>query len=402
MLRQVQQWFHQRGYQVRLALAGNPGAAWGLAHYRAQAEAPCWIATGREQAGLASLPTAALRLPVPIVETLLRLGIDSIEKLLRLPRDGLRQRFDPILLQRIDQALGVLHEPLVFQPLEPSPLAHANLDCPTAHREVIHRGVQTLLGEVCRILQQSQQGALRLECRFGMEDHAQPEVIELSLFAPTADAEYLYSLLSEALNQRSFPGAVTRITIEAIFVGLLVHRQRNLFDQGAREGAGGTALARLIDQCARRIGCNQVLGVQLRADHQPEYAYELYPLTGNGPRLSKAANASLGKPMTLDHLRRPLELLPSPQAIQVIESLLPKSTPAQPSSRALSSPPLRLLWQGKWREVMRSWGPERIETGWWRGQSIRRDYFRIETIEGAWLWLFRDLRGGRWFLHGFF
>ena len=52
--------------------------------------------------------------------------------------------------------------------------------------------------------------------------------------------------------------------------------------------------------------------------------------------------------------------------------------------------------------VIRFWGPERIETGWWRGRSIRRDYYRVETDRGTRFWLFRRLTDGHWFLHGEF
>jgi protein ImuB len=48
------------------------------------------------------------------------------------------------------------------------------------------------------------------------------------------------------------------------------------------------------------------------------------------------------------------------------------------------------------------WGPERIETAWWRGRSVRRDYYRVETAEGSRYWLFRRLTDGQWFLHGEF
>ena len=48
-------------------------------------------------------------------------------------------------------------------------------------------------------------------------------------------------------------------------------------------------------------------------------------------------------------------------------------------------------------------GPERIETGWWEGDDIERDYYIAADAEGARLWIFRE-RGGsqRWFLHGYF
>ena len=59
-------------------------------------------------------------------------------------------------------------------------------------------------------------------------------------------------------------------------------------------------------------------------------------------------------------------------------------------------PPVR----GQQHRVTRSWGPERIQTGWWRGNYIRRDYYRVQTDTGRSFWLFRAQ--GRWFLQGVF
>jgi hypothetical protein len=35
-------------------------------------------------------------------------------------------------------------------------------------------------------------------------------------------------------------------------------------------------------------------------------------------------------------------------------------------------------------------GPERIETGWWDGDPVARDYFIAVDAEGALLWVFRQ------------
>jgi protein ImuB len=47
-------------------------------------------------------------------------------------------------------------------------------------------------------------------------------------------------------------------------------------------------------------------------------------------------------------------------------------------------------------------GPERIETGWWRGQDVRRDYYAVATRAGSRFWIFRRREDSRWFLHGCF
>ncbi len=65
-------------------------------------------------------------------------------------------------------------------------------------------------------------------------------------------------------------------------------------------------------------------------------------------------------------------------------------------------PPLRFRFRGEEHRVAYRWGPERIETGWWRGPMVARDYYRVETTAGRRFWLFRDLRGGKWFIHGTF
>ena len=65
-------------------------------------------------------------------------------------------------------------------------------------------------------------------------------------------------------------------------------------------------------------------------------------------------------------------------------------------------PPFQLSWGGKKYGITHSWGPERIETGWWRGQDVRRDYYVVATDAGTRLWIFRRRDDERWFLHGSF
>jgi protein ImuB len=47
--------------------------------------------------------------------------------------------------------------------------------------------------------------------------------------------------------------------------------------------------------------------------------------------------------------------------------------------------------------------PERIETGWWDGADIARDYYTAIDLHGVRLWIFRERASPhRWFLHGVF
>ena len=65
-------------------------------------------------------------------------------------------------------------------------------------------------------------------------------------------------------------------------------------------------------------------------------------------------------------------------------------------------PPTWFGWRGAEQRVLRAWGPERIESGWWRGPEVRRDYFHVVTERGERFWMFRCLRDGRWYVHGWF
>jgi protein ImuB len=47
-------------------------------------------------------------------------------------------------------------------------------------------------------------------------------------------------------------------------------------------------------------------------------------------------------------------------------------------------------------------GPERIESGWWDGGDVRRDYYRASNPRGAMLWVYQDLRSQAWYLQGVF
>ena len=48
-------------------------------------------------------------------------------------------------------------------------------------------------------------------------------------------------------------------------------------------------------------------------------------------------------------------------------------------------------------------GPERIESGWWDGQDVRRDYYLVETSQGQRAWAY-SVAGERdhFMLHGWF
>ena len=86
---------------------------------------------------------------------------------------------------------------------------------------------------------------------------------------------------------------------------------------------------------------------------------------------------------------RPIWLAPRPLKLEAV-SVVP------------DGPPVRFQLGPDSHRVVDAQGPERIETAWWRGECVRRDYYVVETESGSRWWLFRRLRDGAWFLHGQF
>ena len=110
-----------------------------------------------------------------------------------------------------------------------------------------------------------------------------------------------------------------------------------------------------------------MLGLTRHADHRPERAWR-YAEPGS-------------RDAALDDIRsRPLWLLAQPRPLSEIDD-----APCYEGRLALVA------------------GPERIESGWWDGHDVMRDYFVAANPAEAMLWIYRERKSrGRWFLHGFF
>jgi protein ImuB len=428
----VSKWLFDQRYFGCMGIASSLGAAWAIANYGnrkrpnstlsstlssttpqsaaspadqladnqpATLESQFIIAAnGSNAATLARMPIAALRLASDTVQTLQRLGIHFIGQLDQLPRAGMATRLGQTLLDRWDQAIGIKPEPLIALHTLPEWQIEQTLEYPTEHRATIAELVRRLSNDLARRLAARGEGAMRIVCRLDQVESS-PLIMQLSLFRPTADAEHLQTLLVGQLEQQLSSHASTalwRLSIQATLTAPLVWHQTDLFAGDVIENRH--QLARLVDNLSNRLGRKQVLRARVEREPQPENACSLQPMTGRRPdgaeqatvkKISSRMARHRAEPMVDDPMRRPTRLLSPPQAIEVI-ALVPESLPAQ----------FRVHQQ--LHSVVQYWGPERLESGWWRGPSVRRDYFRVETDHGAWWWIYRDMQTNNWYLHGVF
>jgi protein ImuB len=173
-------------------------------------------------------------------------------------------------------------------------------------------------------------------------------------------------------------------------VGRLGERQGELFADCWRTDPH--QLAVLVNRLGSRLGYDSVLRAERRASPVPERAVKWMAVLGKNNQAlrqenKKSRSRSLSSPVCPG--ARPLVLCSKPQTIDV-------------GCVAPNGPP-QFVWLEKRRErIIQSVGPERIETLWWRGPAVRRDYYRVTTEADRCLWIFQRLADQRWFMHGIF
>ena len=377
-----------------------------------------------------ALPVQSLRLASDTVSTLARLGVVSVNQLLALPRSGLAMRLGSELVRRLEQVQAEVDEPLRVHQAEAEYSVTLTLEYPTTDLEILTDRIKRLASQLTSQLMVQQRGVLRLRCCMKLSGH-QEMSLDVGLFAPTVDADHLSGLVVNQFESVRIQEKVERLSLLVTLSGVLRSSQTSLFEldenSASATGMTGVAISRLVDALTGRMGREQVGYLELQNDPLPERAFEVLPLAGNAssPVLKRrkktrklsangwadsvesAINRSLVKPTAGDALRRPLSLLADPVPLRVAWHETDFSL--QVSSSRL---PQRIRFNGVDHHVLNHWGPERIESGWWRGKSIRRDYYRVETDQGEWWWIFRNLvsraelqknrTSYRWMLHGRF
>ncbi len=367
---------NSQGLAARTAVADTPAIAHAVARFGSGGVVP----PGEDV--MAVFPIEALRLPANMLADLRLMGFEQIGPLAAAARAPLARRFGVELTKRLDQAAGVVFEPIV--PVAPSALIQARLGFvePLLTAEAFSTVIASLVAQICGDLERAGLGARRLDLRFERVDGS-VQAIRIGTARPVRDARHLARMLDERLECVD-PG----LGVEAMH--LIVAMADTLgFVQAASSlvAEASPDLAPLVDRLVNRLGEGEV--------------YRLVPVESDVPERSIRQVPALtqmtgGWPVDLP---RPVRLLHPPQPIDAM-ALLP------------DHPPVAFTWRRVRHKVRHADGPERIAGEWWKRDQewvSVRDYFRVEDEDGRRFWLFRrgngsDMETGdmRWFLHGFF
>ena len=347
------------------------------------------------------------------------------------------RRFGPGWRALLDRARGEAPDPR--EPLRPPESFETRIELFTRADlgAQVAEGAQPLLARLVAWAQ-ARQGrieaftlAMRHESRHRHDDRT-PESTRLtvSLAEPTNDLAHLASLLRERLARLSLPAPTLELVLSEARLVQAPPPQDQLVPTPA---CARTNLTRLFERLQARLGADGILQLHPVPDHRPERATRL---VAAGPRrlaggsgiagagaLARTATGAVTGAATADEagvaagvavaavsaapsraITRPAWLLPDPQP------LAPASGASASERPCLNGRPLRLLC-----------GPERIESGWWDGEPVVRDYFIAIDEEGALLWVYRQRLGAaaasegavqaasgasgpvaHWYLHGWF
>ena len=372
----------------RVSWRGWPTARAGEAALCAWASPPrrvprfCWrVRAPRRIAGTTQLPrlwhpsrSTLVDLDDATRATLREAGITTFGQAAALPRDGLARRFGAALVTTLDRALGRTPDPRASFVPPPRFTSRLELPAPVHDVEALGFGVQRLVQELAPWLTARGLGVVRLSLALAHERYVRqrgiPEtVVPFALGAPARMPAHLLGVLRERLARVALPAAVEAITLasdetaplagrnlgllpgddaHAVEIPLLDRLRARLGEEAlTRPRPASRASARARDaRCGNRSG-----GRCLWARRKPCGKLQ----SGQSPTHKEAAAPNLRMHHLCPTHRRPIWLLAEPQ------------------------PLAHLLEMQPW--VLRD-GPERIESGWWDGADVRRDYF-IATYAGG-------------------
>jgi protein ImuB len=336
---------------------------------------------------LMPLPLAALRWPDETLARLARMGVRTIGQALRLPRAGFARRFGTDSLAALDRLTGRspdlrdrFHARERFR-------RRRELNYELESHDAILAALEPLLAELGKFLEARQCGVMRLECLL-RHRHAEPTSCVLGLATPLADVRRLTELLGERLGALTLPEPVRACELRSSSLVLRVFSSNYVWQPGEHGGGAGAEAPELIERLRARLGPEAVYGLQVRPGHRPENTWSVREPAGPmGKPVAesevKGRNRARRAPVITTPwpaFRRPMWLLPMPKLLSERDGL--------PRRRG----PLRLLGEA-----------ERIETGWWDGGDIARDYYTALDLHGVRLWIYRERAAPhRWFLHGVF
>ncbi|POA17001.1 DNA repair nucleotidyltransferase [Pseudomonas sp. FW300-N1A1] len=339
------------GFRHRLVAAPNPLAARILANAYNGLAVPD-LATLRPLLG--QMPVERIGLAPTVATALSRMGLRTLSQVQALPRQTLARRFEAQVLKHLDTLLGERPLALAFY-LPPDRFdVRIELNFDVHSHQALLFPLRRLTGDLAAFLCGRDSGVQRFDLH--LEHVGLPDtLVKVGLLSAERDPAMLFELARGRLEQVQVEAPVRAFRLSAQDLPGFVPQRRELFDERPQQSL---PWEQLRERLRARLGDEAVQGLGFAADHRPECAWQSTAQPQASP--------------VLPDVQRPGWLLTEPLPVQ----------------------------EGAARILM---GPERIESGWWDGADVRRDYYLIETRSGQQAWAYRTVgEAGPLWLQGWF
>ncbi|MGY2275853.1 MULTISPECIES: Y-family DNA polymerase [Pseudomonas] len=338
------------GFRHRIVAAPNPVAARVLANIN---DGLAVQDDGLMQA-LAPLPIDRAGLDPQAATALSRMGLRTLAQVQALPRHTLARRFEAGLLKHLDALAGQRPLGLAFYQPPDRFDVRIELNFDVQSHQALLFPLRRLTGDLSAFLCGRDSGVQRFDLHL---EHAQApdSVIKVGLLSAEREPAMLFELARGRLEQVQVTSPVRGFRLVAQDLPVFVPQRQDLFDDRPQQTL---PWEQLRERLRARLGDEAVQGLRFHADHRPECAWQ--------------ATADKNPCPTLNTVQRPGWLLSEPALLgeQGVQILM---------------------------------GPERIESGWWDGADVRRDYYLIQTRAGQQGWAFRTVgQGDGLWLQGWF
>jgi protein ImuB len=343
------------------AVAASPAAASLLARFR---PGSCITQPGRLSRQLADIPLRYLTRQRAVRELIKGIGLSSVGDCLQLPKPELARRAGTEFVLLLDKLLGKAPDP---RPLwKPSEVFEQRL---LLLHDISHSGAllfpaRRLLESLGVFLRARDAVTQQLRWQFLHRDTA-PSVLQQGLLEPGRDVERILEIFCQSLERLILPEAVVEIILQVDEWQAVQKQTDEMFTHASTHQDSA-----FLDRLRARMGDDAIQAVRVLPDHRPESAWEYR------------------EPVLPEHS------VSATQSHQYAQPawLLPQSLPL-PLRQGMPCYQGQLQLQGK---------SQRIESGWWDGHDVQRDYYRAINPAGRKCWIYRDRQSGNWFLQGFF
>jgi protein ImuB len=314
---------------------------------------------------LAKVPLACTAWDAERLQTLRAMGVTNVGELMRLPRAGLARRLGPVLVEDLDIALARQPAPRRAFVRRERFQERCDFETEIEHVAYLEKALEPLIERCARFLRRRQAGiqALRLKLR---HREGPATRVQMGLASVTSERRRLTDVVCQKLARLELRAPVRGMELISGSLRGLSASSVDVFAGFTGAGSHDSA-PQLVERLRARLGEEAVYGVCLIPEHRPEAAWKRVhelparaPLTAAAKMDGESIEQKLPRPVWL--LNEPLSL-PKPEILQ---------------------------------------GPERIESGWWDGKGVARDYYIARHSLGMRLWVFQERQSKRWYVHGVF